>query len=136
MQLLSEFIAQHKIKLTSCVRVASNPYIDASDMDHYKMVLTRLRQCGGYARFTSYFSIGFGWKREPTAEDLLDCQAVEAASIENTGAFEEWASELGMDTDSRKAERTYKAACLQVEKLRQFLGEDLYSQLLWHVERK
>jgi hypothetical protein len=133
---LSAFIDQHKIKLTSCVQVDRNPHMDAPDMYHYKMVLTRLRRNSrGYARFTSYFSTGFGWDREPTAEDLLDCVASDAASVENTGPFEEWASELGMDPDSRKAEQAYKAVCLQKEKIKQFLGEEAYSQLLWHVDR-
>lgn len=132
---LSAFINQHKIKLTSCVRVDRNPHMDAPDMYHYKMLLTRTHQDGGRAQFTSYFSTGFGWGREPTAEDLLDCVSSDAASIENTKSFEEWASELGMDTDSRKAERAYKAVCSQVEKIRQFLGEEAYAQLLWHVDR-
>lgn len=44
--------------------------------------------------------------------DVLDC-----------GGFEEWAENYGMDTDSRKAEATYRA-CLEIAlKLRAGIGE-------------
>lgn len=46
------------------------------------------------------------------------------AGVLNAGSFEEWASDLGYDTDSRKAEATYRA-CLDIAlKLRNGIGED------------
>ena len=41
---------------------------------------------------------------------------------------------LGHDTDSRKAERAFKAVARQTENLRRFLGDD-FETLLYRVER-
>lgn len=50
--------------------------------------------------------------------DVLDC-----------GTFEEWASNLGYNTDSRKAEAIYRA-CLEIAlKLRNALGDEGLAQL-------
>lgn len=58
----------------------------------------------------------------PVFADVLACLALDA-SVLDSGGFEEWASEYGCDTDSRKAEATYRA-CLEVAlKLRAALGE-------------
>lgn len=48
---------------------------------------------------------------------------VSDADVLNSGGFEDWASELGYDPDSRSAEGVYKA-CLEIAlKLRNGLGE-------------
>jgi hypothetical protein len=45
-------------------------------------------------------------------------------SVLDSGSFEEWAADYGFDTDSRKAETTYRA-CLDIAlKLRNGIGED------------
>lgn len=45
------------------------------------------------------------------------------SSVLNASSFEDWASEFGMDTDSRKAEAMYRA-CLDIAlKMRAVLGE-------------
>src|SRR6185369_7573188 len=46
---------------------------------------------------------------EPSAADVLACLASDATSAENARSFEEWCSDFGTDTDSRRAERTYNA---------------------------
>lgn len=51
------------------------------------------------------------------------------SSVLDSGGFEEWAEELGYDTDSRKAESIYRA-CLEIAlKLRAGIGEDAMSEL-------
>src|SRR5258708_3606941 len=40
---------------------------------------------------------------EPTAADVLECVLSDAASFINAAGFDDWAEELGFDTDSRKA---------------------------------
>lgn len=46
------------------------------------------------------------------------------ASVLDAGGFEEWASDYGYDTDSRKAEAIYRA-CLEIAlKLRTAIGDD------------
>ncbi len=42
-------------------------------------------------------------------------------------SFDEWARDLGYDTDSRRAEKTYKQVVSQTAKLKRFLGEDFDS---------
>lgn len=59
----------------------------------------------------------------PEFADVLHSLASEAEVLDRS-SFEEWASELGYDTDSRKAEGVYRA-CLEIAlKLRNALGED------------
>lgn len=98
---------------------------------HWRITFRR----SGRGVFSTYFSQGSGHTKEPTAADVLDCLASDAAGFENAGDFEEWASEYGYDTDSRSAERTYRTIEKQADKLRRFLGEDLYGSLLWDTER-
>jgi len=47
----------------------------------------------------------------------------DAQSVDDARDFEDWCAELGYDTDSRKAERTFRACQRIAERLRQFLGD-------------
>jgi hypothetical protein len=59
----------------------------------------------------------------PKLADVLYSLAMDV-DVLDAGSFEEWASNYGYDTDSRKAEVTYRA-CLEIAlKLRNGLGED------------
>ena len=113
--------------------VSSNPHMEDSDnMDNWRCVLR-----AGHRRMTVYFSKGVGHKgTEPTAAEVLDCLASDAAGVENARSFEEWCSEYGYDTDSRKAERIFKACARQAAALRRLLGDSAYETLLWKVERQ
>jgi hypothetical protein len=71
-----------------------------------------------------------GLTGEPTACDVLECLASDAASYDNTNSFEDWAGEFGFDTDSRKAERIYNQTATQTRKLRRFLA-DQYDELVY-----
>jgi uncharacterized protein YodC (DUF2158 family) len=64
----------------------------------------------------------------PELADVLHSLASDADVIDS-GTFEEWAGNLGYDTDSRKAEGIYRA-CLDIAlKLRNALGEDGLAKL-------
>ena len=112
--------------------VDRNPNMpDSERMDHYRVVLRR-----GRKQLTVYFSMGVAISREPSAEDVLDCLASDASSVDNAASFEDWAGELGYDTDSRKAERIYKVCERQAMRLRNFLGDqENYETLLYQTER-
>lgn len=127
-----EFIASQKLSM-SCAAAYDNPNMtDASPgMQHYSCVIRR-----GKRRLTVPFSVGSGWTREPSAADVLDCLASDAAGVENARGFLDWCGEYGYDTDSRKAERTFKVCERQAAKLKRFLGADLYQVLLFDVERQ
>jgi hypothetical protein len=128
---LKAFIVRNHIRAES-VMVDHNPNMDGSqNMDNYKVTLRRKGR-----QLTIPFSMGVALCREPSAEDVLDCLASDSSSYENyAGSFEDWCGEFGYDTDSRKAERTYNVCGTQAGKLKRFLGEDLYKELLWDTER-
>ena len=125
---IRSFVEKHKIRMTADW-ADSNPNMDSKDMNHFKCLLRR-----GPARMTIYFSQGYGIRGEPDAAGVLDCLASDAASVDNAQSFEEWARDLGYEEDSR-AERTFKACESQAQKLRTFLGADLYAELLYKTDR-
>ena len=122
------FIDAHKVRMTAEL-IDSRPDGLMDDMpqgsNHWRCILWR-----GNRRMTIYFSQGPAISKEPTAADLLDC----LASDYTTEDFESWASELGYETDSRKAERAYRACVKQSEQLVVLLGGSLET-LLYHTER-
>lgn len=129
---LSTLIRMENIRMDATM-TDRNPNMDLDDWPrtatHWRCTLKR-----GRRTMTTYFSQGSAICNEPTAADVLDCLAGDAGGIENASGFEDWASEYGYDTDSRRAERTYNVAMRQTEKLRQFMG-DAYETLLWKTER-
>lgn len=58
----------------------------------------------------------------PELRDIL-YSLVQDASVLNSSGFEDWASELGYDTDSRKAEATYRACVDQSLAFKALIGE-------------
>lgn len=65
---------------------------------------------------------------QPELADVLHSLASDS-DVLDCGSFEEWAGNLGYDTDSRKAEAIYRA-CLEIAlKLRNALGEDGLAKL-------
>ena len=125
---IDEFLAENKIRM-SAQRWHENPNMEDFQGDHWKCVLI-----GPGKRMTVYFSMGYGHKGEaPEAGDVLDCLASDACGAEDS--FEEWASNLGYDSDSREAEKTFKAVQHATKRLKNFLGEYRFEQLLYHVEK-
>lgn len=134
---LDQFIAKHRITIdvenvpdrSDMPAAARDPTWDR-EARHWRCVL----RCGR-RRMTVYFSQGSAIHEDPSAADLLDCMASDAAGIENAPEFEEWAREYGYDTDSRKAEAVYRATRRQSEKLGRFLPDEARDALLYHVDR-
>lgn len=72
----------------------------------------------------------------PTVAYVLSALLSDAAGVDNAdGDFEKWCGEYGYDTDSRRAERTFKAAKEQTADLRDFLG-DLYGDYVWETDEQ
>jgi hypothetical protein len=85
--------------------------------NHYRVTL-------GYAGRTYTFDFwrGTGIKDDPTALGCLECLLDDANGSDCT--FDEWCADRGYDSDSRTAERTFKA-CRRVDRnLRRLLGDD------------
>ena len=132
MKNIESFVEKNKIKM-DYVLVDNNPHVDSNfnwEANHYKVTLKKDNK-----QFTVYFSQGIRITKDPTPEGVLDCLANEVAGYENSKNFEEWASGYGYDLDSRKAEKIYKAIAKQSKKLKKFLGDVLYNELLWEIER-
>lgn len=75
-------------------------------------------------RMTVPFYTGYAFATDPTSADVLSCLLMDATSIDNYGTFEDWCSDFGYDTDSRKVEKIYKDCEKTNKKLHKFLGED------------
>jgi hypothetical protein len=146
---IDQFVTDNGITI-KCARTDRNSNMpDSLDMDHWKVRLRRdtdtavivngavdMSRSDRVRVMTLTFSKGSGHNgAEPTADEVLDCLASDAAGVENTSDFEDWCSDYGYDADSRKAEKIYKACVHQSERLKTFLGDDLYEQLLWNTER-
>jgi hypothetical protein len=112
----------------SCSPVASRPdkLMDEPHMTRH----FRCRISHGRRSFGLYFSQGSGHTEAPTLPEVLDCLISDASGYENYGGFEEWCGEYGYDSDSRKAEKVYRAVKRQAEQLKRTVGEDVYNVLL------
>lgn len=125
-----EFIAKAEIKL-SVTRAFANPNMEGSrEMDHFQVKLERYNEHGKRRAFVTTFSQGYGHKgRAPKLESVIACLASDAQSLDLRG-FEEWATDLGYDPDSRKAEQTYLTIRKQSSDLYVFFGNDLFADFL------
>ncbi len=97
---------------------------DADGWQHHLYKVT-LRYQG--RKMTTEFRTGIGWDHEPSAADVLESLLSDAATVNvlrDGGDFEEWAADLGYDTDSRKAEAIFKQVQAQTERLERLLGDD------------
>ncbi len=134
MMTMQEFIQVNAITVTT-KQVDSNPNMTDMPVDsrHWSVLFLRT---GTDKKMIVMFSQGSAHTEPPTAVDVLDCLASDAAGWENAPSFDVWAGEYGYDTDSRKAERTFNAVKKQSQKLDAFLSQDQYETLLWHTERE
>lgn len=134
MQNLGDFIKENNIKATSTWGAKRIPE-QMENMDPYTVTF----KMDGRQMSVPFF-MGYGlverYPDGPTAEMVLDNLGSDAAGYENnSGDFDGWCSEYGYDTDSKTAERIFKDVERQSEKLKKFLGDDLYETLLWNTER-
>ena len=128
MQTIVEFATRNKIGIQSEWADHNPNMADFNNMDHWKFTIRM-----GKKRMSGYFSKGYGYHRkEPNVYEVLSCLASDSAGIEQS--FDDWVSDLGHDTeDVRTAQKTYKAWRKASDKLRRFLGDDLYQELLYET---
>lgn len=127
---MSDFMSDRTLSMT-VKSIPSEPMTEGDDdWDHNSWSVTLAFQ--GRTMETK-FHTGFGIVGEPTIGAVLSSLASDASSAINATSFEDWAGDYGYDTDSRKAERTYKAVCDQVEKLRELLDEDFLHVLAFEA---
>jgi hypothetical protein len=126
---MNQFVNKNRIKARADWADSNPNMADAQNMNHFKVTLKAAGR-----QMTLYFSQGYGISGEPTAARVLDCLASDSSSVENARSFEDWASDLEYDPDSRRAEKIFKTCEKQAERLKKFLGEELYKTLLWDTE--
>jgi len=79
-------------------------HFDDDEKPRYRFPVTFKR---GKKRFTLTFGQSYAaGDKAPTAYDVLSC-----LTKSDPGTFEDFCSEFGYDSDSRKVERIYKAVC-------------------------
>ena len=130
---LEQFIAEQQLEM-SVIPVKRNPHTGEPMPRNFECTI-EFEGRGYHEPLTVYFSQGSAHKKPPTLADVLDCLASDASGVDNARSFEDWASEYGYDTDSRKAERTYHICEKQAQDLKALLGRDAYNQLLYGTER-
>lgn len=130
---LAQFIKKHRLRM-ECELTDRNPNMAddewARRATHWKCVIKRAR-----SSMTVHFSQGPAIAHEPELEEVLDSLASDAAGYLNARDFEDWASEYGYDTDSRRAEKTFAAVGQQVADLRRLLGQPALEELAFKTER-
>ncbi len=88
----------------------------------------RAAEDGRWAKRYSDFGFGRIAIPSPSAADVLYCLLTDADVIDYA-SFEDWASEFGYDTDSRKAEQNYRACMDTALRMRQVLGDARMAEL-------
>ena len=96
--------------------------------NHWKTVISHKRH-----KMTVYFSQGPAICHDPSCEDVLNCCASDAQSCADS--FEDFCGNMGYDTDSRKAEKIFKACQKMRDSLDRLLGDGLASKLIYETER-
>ena len=131
---LDQFITEQQLVM-SVRPVKRNPHMQGEQMPRNFECTIEFEGRGYHEPLTVYFSQGSAHKKPPTLAEVLDCLASDASGVDNAQSFEDWASEYGYDTDSRKAEKTYNICVQQAQELKALLGQDAYNQLLNGTER-
>ena len=116
-------MACHEVGLASAPqsRLIDDPWASA----HYRCTLT------GPNDRTVTVTVGCD-DGPPEVADVLSVLGIEAATVEASESFEDWAQTLGYDPDSRSAERIFRAARRRARGLRELIGTDAYARLLEH----
>lgn len=108
-----------------------NLYTSRPRMGHYD-----LRQIPGKKDDGSIlFETSLDYKRTlikapaPDVESVLWCTVTDSEVLFNRMTFEDFCSDYGYDSDSRKTYKMYKACLEQGQKLNKLLGESLINEL-------
>lgn len=117
---IDDFIHQNGITLRT-QRVASNPGMPdmPAGSRHFRCVFQK-----GLLKFALLFSQGSAHPQSPFAHDVLGCLLSDFQSYTSARSFEEWASDLGFDSDSRRAEQTYRTIDDQWLAFQNFVGHE------------
>lgn len=136
MYTIDKFVSKHGITMIA-TEVSENPNIDDMTVgsSHWKCVLKR-----GSTRMTTYFSKGPALGHTPpTAEELLQCLQSDAVCIDGFVDAEEFVHEMGYASgsvnDLRRGNKCYRAVVRLYGRLKRFLGDASFQELLDEVSQ-
>lgn len=86
--------------------------------DKYPCYYNKCRLSRGRKSYTFDFWMGSATSGHPTMYDVLSC-----LQRYDVGSFEDFCWEFGYDTDSRAAERIYKAVCKEYAAVERLFGD-------------
>jgi len=90
------------------------------DARHWRFTFTYRPKSGASPRkFTGFYTQGSGHKDPPKAYEVLECLVMDANCPDT---FDEWCSEYGYDTDSRKAYNIWQKCRETRKRLTHLLG--------------
>ena len=102
------------------------------DTRWYSDYIVKVCEQGIYLSRVTYERAQGTWKGQPVPApkitDVLYSLCMDSDVLE-AGSFEQWAGDLGYDTDSRKAESIYRACLDNALKLRMMIGDANLSKL-------
>jgi len=127
-----EYIEKHGIRMTA-TKVDRNPNMaDAmpAGSTHWMCTFT-----AGAKALLVYYSMGPALTGEPQIVQVLNCLADDAAGYEFAGGYEEWCADYGYGPGDRDPKRIYATLKREAGKLRVFLGDAAYDELLNDVDR-
>lgn len=127
---IAEYLTTHPVTLT--ILEGPNETSDAAGWQHFAY---RLELQHNACTLVTPWRQGTGITDDPDVATVLDSLASDSLTVYNAQSFEDWAAELGYDTDSRKAYATYGEVRAQADKLRKMLGDEATDTLLHKVER-
>jgi hypothetical protein len=134
MQTIEQFIEKHEIRIKKMtVGSAWRECTIGGPVRTDKWAVAVL--CGDSSMVTEFHK-GEGHKRaSPKVGEVLSCLAFDAASVEETDDFDEWANDYAIDMWDGEALRMYRACEKIRDDLRKLLGSEAYEELLYKTER-
>ena len=114
---MQEFIDELGLTM-ACQSATANPYMTDPKLkaNHYRVTIFNAEG----DRFSTYFSMGLAHKKMPDLEGVLECLRSDCSSADQP--FKEWATDLGYDTGSRKAYKTWEVVLRQARELKRLFG--------------
>lgn len=125
---LERLVRRERIRITAELTDHNPDIIDPTPgSTHWRVTLRRIDGALSSPPITLHYSQGPAIAGEPTAADVLYCMLSDAQSVADR-TFEEWAGDMGWDSDSRKAERAYLACQGERVQLARLLPDALYRE--------
>lgn len=131
----AEWLREHGVRRT--YTVDNGRKITDDGWEHFSWTITVANRGANAASAATYqfpYMQGLGYTKPPELTDLMAALLNDASTIVNSAGFEDWASELGYDSDSRTAERLYGQVVDNNAKLAKLFGTADLAALLDAVQ--